>query len=127
MELLDNLVQHLGVNEEQAKGGTGLILKMAKEKLDGEDFQQISNIVPDTDDMIKTAPESSGIAGAIGGLVSGLGGSAGKMGDLAKLAGGFSKLGLNKDMVGKFLPEVISFAESKGGDTVKNILQKVFH
>ena len=125
MELLDNLVQHLGVNEEQAKGGAGLILKMAKEKLGGEEFQQISDIVPETDDMINTAPESGGIAGAIGGLVSGLGGKAGHLGDLAKLAGGFSKLGLDKDMVGKFVPEIISFAESKGGDTAKNILQKV--
>ena len=127
MELLDNLVQNLGVNEEQAKGGAGLILKMAKDKLGGEDFQKISDVVPDTDDMIKTAPEGGGIAGAIGGLVSGLGGSVGKMGALASLAGGFSKLGLDKEMVGKFVPEILSFAESKGGGSVKSILEKVFH
>ena len=62
------------------------------------------------------------MAGALGGLASSLGGGAGKLGDLASLAGGFSKLGLDSDMVGKFIPVILSFVQAKGGDTIKNLL-----
>ena len=50
-----------------------------------------------------------------------------KLGDLASLAGGFSKLGLDKDMVAKFLPIVLSFVQSKGGPAVKEVLAKVLN
>lgn len=125
MELLSQLVQNLGVKEEQAKGGSGLLFKMAKEKLGGGDFSKIAEAVPGVDDLINTAPESGGAASALGGLGSALGGGAGKLGDLASLAGGFSKLGLDSGMVGKFIPVVLSFVGSKGGDTVKNLLSGV--
>lgn len=125
MELLNQLVQNLGVNEEQARGGAGLLFKMAKEKLGGGDFTKISEAVPGVDGLINSAPESGGIASALGGLGSALGGDAGKLGDLAGLAGGFSKLGLDSGMIGKFIPIVLSFVGSKGGDTVKNLLSSV--
>jgi hypothetical protein len=44
---------------------------------------------------------------------------------LAGLAGGFSKLGLDSGMIGKFLPIILSFVQSKGGGGVKTILEKV--
>ena len=125
MELLNQLVQTLGVNEEQAKGGTGLILKLAKDKLGAEDFGKIADNVEGTEDIINAAPESGAVAGALGGLTSGLGGGLGKLGNLAGLAGGFSKLGLDSGMVGKFIPVILSFVQSKGGDSLKNILQGV--
>ncbi|MDX1764807.1 MAG: DUF2780 domain-containing protein, partial [bacterium] len=55
MELLNMLVQNLGVNEEQAKGGAGLLFKMAKEKLGDGDFSQIASAVPEMDEMIGAA------------------------------------------------------------------------
>jgi hypothetical protein len=121
MELINQLMQNLGVNEGQAKGGAGLIFKLAKDKLGG-DFSQVSNAVPGVDDVINAAPESGGVGKALGGLGSALGVSAGKLGDLAGLAGGFSKLGLDSGMVGKFIPVVLSFVQAKGGDTLKNLL-----
>jgi hypothetical protein len=120
MELINQLMQNLGVNEGQAKGGAGLIFKLAKDKLGG-DFSQVSNAVPGVDDVINAAPESGGVGKALGGLGSALGVSAGKLGDLAGLAGGFSKLGLDSGMVGKFIPVVLSFVQAKGGDTLKNL------
>ena len=46
MELIQQLISNLGINEEQAKGGAGLLFNLAKEKLDSGDFQQLADKVP---------------------------------------------------------------------------------
>ncbi len=124
MELVEQLVKNLGVSEEAAKGGSGLIFKMAKEKLGAGDFGKVAGALPGITDLMKSAPESGGVLGGIGKLASGLGGGAGQLGNLASLAGGFSKLGLDSGMIGKFIPIILAFAQSKGGDVVKSLLQK---
>ncbi|VAX36843.1 hypothetical protein MNBD_PLANCTO02-2220 [hydrothermal vent metagenome] len=130
MELISNLVEQLGVSEEQASGGVGLLLKMAKEKLGDGDFSQLSNLLPETNQLIDAAPEeekSSGLMGSIGGLVSSLGGGGGSsLGNLATLAGGFSQLGLDAGMITKFLPIVLSFFQGKGDDGVQELLGGLF-
>ncbi len=123
MELIDQIVKNLGINEEQAKGGAGLLLKHAKDKLGEGDFAQIKDAIPETDDVIRAAPESGGTGGALGGITSALG--AEKLGNIASLSGGFSKLGLDSSMVGKFIPVILSFVQSKGGNTAKGLLEKV--
>ena len=124
MELIDLLTNTLGVNENQATGGAGLLFKLAKEKLGDTDFSQISQHVPGVNELIESAPESGGIAGALGGLASALGGSGSELGNLASLAGGFSKLELDSGMIGKFIPVILSFVESKGGGAVKGLLEQ---
>ncbi len=131
MELIQQLVSGLGVNEDQAKGGAGLLFNLAKEKLGSGEFQQITNAVPGVTDLLKAAPESGGgMMGALGGATSalgGLGGQSGQMGGLGKLAelaGGFSKLGLSTDMVGKFIPIVLSFVQNQGGPAAAGLLEK---
>jgi len=125
MELVQMLTSQLGITEEQAQGGSGLLFKMAKEKLGSEEFSQVASAVPDVENLISSAPESAGISGALGGLASSLGGGAGQLGNLASLAGGFKNLNLDSGMVGKFIPVIMSFVQSKGGGTVKTILEKV--
>jgi len=122
MEILNVLTEQLGITEEQAKGGAGAIFSIAKEKLGDGDFSKIAEVIPGMDDLLGAAPESGGVAGAIGGLASKFGGGAEKLGDLASLAGGFKGLGLDSDMVGKFIPIILSFVQSKGGDSVKSLL-----
>jgi hypothetical protein len=56
MELIEQLVSQLGVNEDQAKGGTGLLLNLAKDKLSGADFGQVSNLIPGADSLMGDAP-----------------------------------------------------------------------
>ncbi len=124
MELLDLITKQLGVSQEQAKGGSGLLLKLAKEKLGAGDFGKISEVIPGTDDMISAAPAQGVMAGAMSGFASKLGGPAGQLGNIASLAGGFKELGLDSGMVAKFLPLVLSFAESKGGSGIKAMLEK---
>ncbi len=126
MELLQLLTENLGVSEEQAQGGAGLLFKLAQDKLGSGDFQQVADSVPGIEDMLSAAPsEGGGLMGKIGGLMSSFGGGGGKLGDLASLAGGFSNLNLDTDMVGKFIPVILSFVQSKGGDSIKDLLAGV--
>jgi hypothetical protein len=121
MELIDQLTKNLGVNEAQAQGGAGLLFKMAKEKLGGDEFSKVSAAVPDVGNLANAAPEAGG--GMLGGIGKIFGGGGG---GLASLAGGFSKLGMDGSMVSKFIPIILSFVQSKGGDGVKSLLEKVF-
>lgn len=115
-ELVQQLVSTVGVNEEQAQGGMGLILGMLKDKLGADDFSQLSEVLPETDGLIARAPAASGggIGGMLGGAVSAFAGGDSALGDLAKLASGFSGLGLDAGMLGKFIPVLTGFIESKG-------------
>lgn len=124
MELVEQLVKNLGVSEDAAKGGSGLLFNMAKEKLGSGDFSKVASALPGIDDLMKSAPESGGMLGGIGKLASGLGGGAGQLGSLASLAGGFSKLGMDSGMIAQFIPIILSFAQSKGGGVVKGLLEK---
>ena len=127
MELIDQLTKGLGVTEAQAKGGAGLLFKQAKQKLGGADFSKVSTAVPGVDDLISAAPAGGGGgSGILGKLSSLFGGNKGGLGSLAGLAGGFSKLGLDSSMIGKFVPIILSFVQSKGGEGVKGILEKAF-
>ncbi len=125
MELIQQLVSNLGINEDQAKGGAGLIFKMAKEKLGAGEFGEVAQAVPGIDEMISAAPESGFLAKAVGSVTSMFGEKGGSLGGMAGVASGFSKLNLKSDMIGKFAPEILSFVQSKGGDTVKQILARV--
>ena len=125
MELVQQLVQGLNIEEEQAKGGSGLIFKMAKEKLGDGEFAQVANAVPGVTNLIGAAPQGgAGLAGAIGGLAGAMGGG-GQVANIAALAGGFGQLGLNPGMATQFVPIILSFVQNKGGDGVKNILAGV--
>ena len=137
MELIQQLVGSLGVNEDQAKGGAGLLFNLAKEKLEAGDFQQLTDKIPGLSNLLGAAPTPStaasageNIMGALGGAAAALGaeGLGDKMeglGNLANLASGFSQLGLSSDMIGKFVPVVLSFVQNQGGDGIKGILEKV--
>ena len=138
MELIDQLVSTLGVDENQAKGGAGLLFQLAKDKLGGDQFDQIASNVPGMDDLLQAAPSLGGdgdSGGGGGGLLSrvmsmfsgqsGGGGALASLGGLASLAGGFSQLGMDGGMVAQFLPVVMSFIQDKGGDQARELLESV--
>jgi len=125
MELLNMLTSQLNVSEQQASGGAGLLFKLAQEKLSGGEFGQIAGAIPGINDLIASAPESGGLAGALGGLASSFGRGGGQLGNLASLVGGFSKLNLDADMIAKFVPIVLSFVKSQGGDALEGMLANV--
>jgi hypothetical protein len=124
-ELIGELVSKLGVQEGQAKGGAGLIFKLAQAKLGG-DFSKVAAAVPGAKELISSAPATGEGAKLLGGLLGALGGDKGKdLSDLAGLAGGFAQLKLDGGMVAKFIPIILEFAKGKGGQEVLGLLAKV--
>lgn len=125
-ELIGQLMSNLNINEDQAKGGLGSILNLAKEKLDGGDFSKITDLISGASDLMAQAPkkDEGGLLGGLGSMTSALGVDLGSLGNLASLAGQFKSLGLDADMIGKFAPIVSQFLESKGGDMLKDIIAK---
>ncbi|MCJ8280045.1 MAG: DUF2780 domain-containing protein, partial [Rivularia sp. ALOHA_DT_140] len=70
MELVQQLVSNLGVQEDQAKGGAGLILKLAQDKLGGEEFAKVASAIPGSDVLFGSGPSQDaggGMMGALGG------------------------------------------------------------
>ena len=99
---------------------------MAQEQLGDGEFAQVANAIPGIGNLIGEAPTAGkGIAGAVGSLAGAFGGSGGQVANIAALAGGFSQLGLNPGMASKFIPIILSFTQSQGGEQVKNILAGV--
>lgn len=123
--LVDSLVSSLGITGEQAAGGAGALLDLARKKLSAEDFAKVKEAIPDTGTLIESAPKGAEVSKALEGASSMLGGAGGSLESLAGLAGSFSQLGLDADMVGKFVPLILDFAQGAGGDTVMTLLQGV--
>ena len=151
MELIDSLVKELGVNKQQAEGGTGAIFELEQQQLAGGDFAKFTSAIPELGKLMKTAPEAKigggGLLDALGGLGGGSGKTAaggggglldlagklastaggdsqlGQLGKLAQLAGVFEKLGLDPEMVMKFLPIILAFVQKKGGNSLGDLLQ----
>jgi hypothetical protein len=121
--LVQLLSSNLGVTEKQASGGAGSIFNLAKQNLGAQDFTRVADAVPGIDKMMAAAPKADGAAGMIGGASSLLGGSAQSVSGVAGLAGSFSQLGMNAGMVNSFVPIVLNYVKSSGGEPVMNILQ----
>ena len=125
-ELVKALVSQLGVTDDQATKGSGLLFKAAKERLGG-DFSKIEQALPDVAQLIQKAPSESsssagGLGGMLGGLASALGGGSSKIGTLASLAGGFSSLKLSPDMIGRFGSVILDTLKSKAGPDILKLL-----
>jgi hypothetical protein len=106
--LIAALTSKLGVTENQAKGGMGSLLTLAKEKLGGSDFSKLTAHIPHATKYIDTAKQ--------------LGAVTGPLKDKAGLNGALSKLGMNSETVSKFIPTVLDYVGKIGGDNAKNIL-----
>ncbi len=111
-ELVQQLIDSVGVDQQQAEGGLGLIFGLVKDKLGGGDFSQLAELVPEAEQLAAQAPAGDSGGGLMGMAASMLGGG---LGDMAKLAQGFSGLGMDAGMLGRFLPVITGFLESRGG------------
>lgn len=120
-ELVGQLTKGLSITPTQASGGAGALFGLAKSRLSAAEFSKVAAAVPGMNGLLKAAPaatEFSGLSGLQGSLPGGLGG-------MASVAGSFQKLGLSPDMVGKFVPVLINYVQSKGGLSTGALLAKV--
>ena len=71
--LLSALTSQLNITPEQAVGGTGAMLGLAKNKLSGSDYSQLGNSVPGLDQL--SGNNALGSLGALSGMLGQAGGS----------------------------------------------------
>ncbi|NOZ53011.1 MAG: DUF2780 domain-containing protein [Gammaproteobacteria bacterium] len=111
--LTNQLTSQLGVSNVQALGGTAALIGLAKQTLSAVDFSSVTKALPGLGSLSEKIPASSaGKIGAESGLKS--------------VAGQFTQLGMDSDMVGKFVPVVLDYAKSAGGDNVMSLLKGAF-
>ncbi|MNO63397.1 hypothetical protein D3C76_541040 [compost metagenome] len=108
--LLSALTGQLGVTDQQALGGTGALLGLAKNKLSGADYSQLLNAVPGLDKL-----SGSNALGGLGGSLGNLGGSAlGNVGSMADVNKAFGALGMDQGMTGKFAGVLLDYLGKQG-------------
>lgn len=124
-DLVAQLSDQLGISSEQVKGGAGAIFDYAKDNLSADDFATIASGIPGMDGLLGAAPkaDSGSLTGKLGGMLSG---DSGSLGGLAGLASSFESLGLDADMVSKFLPIVTDYVGSMSGDDAMALLKGLF-
>lgn len=119
--LLNTLGSQLNITPQQAVGGTGAMLGLAKNRLSSTDYAQLSQAVPGIDML-----SGSNALGALNGLEGLLGKGAGKgdqtalssalgnvqnVGDMNKA---FSALGMDSGMIGQFAPLILQYFGQQG-------------
>ena len=112
MDLVGMLTSQLGVSDKQAKGGLGSILNYAKGALSSGEYSTLANAIPGAESLVKSA--SSALS------------NGNTAGSLSSLASSFSSLGLNSDMVGKFVPVIMDYFKGSGNLDAIGILTKLF-
>lgn len=138
-DLVGMLTSQLGVSEEQAAGGAGSLFGFAKGQMTPGDFDAVASALPEVDGLMGAAPAGdSGLLGSsssllggssLGGSAGGLGGSAGGLGgleDMAGVASSFSDLGMSPEMVNEFVPVILDYAQSAGGEQTMQLLKGAF-
>lgn len=104
--LISTLTDKLGITETQATGGTAALLNEAKGNMSSSDYSSLLSSVPGL---------SSIMGGSGSSLLGGLGGGS--------LTDQFSALGMDSDMIGKFVPVLLEYVQSSGGTDMMSMLK----
>jgi len=109
--LIAMLTSKLGITDNQAQGGMGSLLTLAKEKLPAADFTKFTNLIPAAGKYMEIAKTPGAVVGPLK--------------NVAGLNGALGKLGMSSDAVKNFIPTVSNMLSSTGGATATNLLAKV--
>jgi len=112
--LLNTVGTQLNVTPEQAIGGTGALLGLAKNNLSSADYSQMTQAVPGLDLL-----SGAGALGGLGGLLGGSGNSAatnalGNVKSMADVNSAFTALGMDSGLVGQFAPLILQYLGQQG-------------
>ena len=113
-DLLSALTQ-LNVTPQQAVGGAGAMLGLAKNQLSSTDYSELAKSVPGID-ILSGGGELGAIAGLLGssGAAAGLDNALGNVKNTNDLSNAFSALGMDSGMIGLFTPVLLQFLGQQG-------------
>jgi hypothetical protein len=121
-ELVGDLTKQLSITPAQATGGAGALFGFAKSRLGAADFSKVAAVVPGMNGFLKAAPSAASHGGGLPGISTLSGALPAGVSGLASTEQSFQKLGLSPNMVGKFVPVLTQFVQSKGGAGVASLL-----
>ncbi|MDE1167023.1 MAG: DUF2780 domain-containing protein [Pseudomonas sp.] len=126
--LLNTLGTQLNVTPQQAVGGTGAMLGLAKNKLSSADYSQLSKSVPGLDQLSGNSALGGlnglgGLMGKSGGDSSTLNNALGNVKTTGDMNNAFSALGMDSGMVGQFAPVILQYLgqQGVGGTLLKSL------
>ncbi|WP_367373225.1 DUF2780 domain-containing protein [Pseudomonas lini] len=126
--LLNTLGSQLDITPEQAIGGAGAMLGLARNQLSGQDFSELSKNVPGLNQIAGNS--AIGGLNGLGGLLGGgsdknalLDGLLGNVKDTNDLNNAFSALGMDSGMIGLFAPVILQYLGQQGvaGSLLQNL------
>ncbi|MBK5353762.1 DUF2780 domain-containing protein [Pseudomonas sp. TH41] len=122
--LLDVLTSQLNITPEQAIGGTGAMLGLAKNQLSSTDYSQLAKNVPGLD-MLSGVGQLGALSGLLGssGQSTGLENALGNVKNTSDLDSAFGALGMDDSMVGQFAPVILKYLgdQGLGGSLLENL------
>ena len=120
-DVINNLTTQLGIDQNQAECGVGILLNYARETLPGGDFTKVEEAFGGSaGTFISKAPTGTGVT------TGGTGGTTGEVGNAGYVTGGFQTLNIDPSTIVRFIPIVVDYVKSKGGDTVAGTFQGIF-
>ncbi|KTT02613.1 DUF2780 domain-containing protein [Pseudomonas parafulva] len=127
--LLNTLGSQLNITPEQAVGGAGAMLGLARNNLSSDDYGQLTKAVPGLDLL-----SGANVLGGLSGLGELLGNDKGSQSALNKALGydvqsrsdldnAFKALGMDTGMIGKFAPLILQYLGQQGiaGSLLQNL------
>jgi hypothetical protein len=122
--LLGALTSQLNVTPQQAVGGTGAMLGLAKNQLSSTDYSQLAKDVPGLD-KLSGGGQMGALAGMLGssGKSAGLENALGNVKTTSDMNSAFSALGMDNGMVGQFAPVILKYLgdQGVGGPLLKSL------
>lgn len=106
--IVTSLMQTAGVTANQAIGGLGSILSLAKSKVSAEDFTKLAAGIPSADKYMSALGD--------------MGINSGDIKTALDLQGAYKKLGMNDDTQQKFTSSAVNAVRSAGGEAAASVL-----
>ncbi len=127
--LLNTLGTQLKISPEQAIGGAGAMLGLAKNKLPSGEYSQLTQQVPGLDKLSgnEALAGLNGLSGLLGeksgSKVDALNQALGNVKTTSDMNNAFSALGMNSQMVGQFAPVILQYLgqQGVGGSVLQNL------
>lgn len=102
------LESQLGVTADQAEGGIGSMLSLAREKLDADQFQRLAGAIPGAEGYLEAAKR--------------LGAVTGPLQNLTQLNEALGRLGIPPETAARFIPAATELVGQFGGEEAGNLL-----
>ncbi|MFD2165633.1 DUF2780 domain-containing protein [Thalassotalea euphylliae] len=123
--LTNMLVSNLGITEQQAQGGMGALLNLAKTNLSGGEFSSLLGGIAGGSDMLSATPEVKAKENSTSSMLGSLGGNSLKaLADSALVKEQFEALGLSPKMIGSFVDTSINYLQSEQGQQMVDLFKK---